>query len=885
MCAFAAQRAQADCKVQAVTFLKSNFFIADDTANNPNVGLVFTPAPNVAGNSIGLPISAEGLTERVADLLIYDDGVAPSCFQPGQTITLTYNARITIPAVTDLDVNLGAVLDIYDSCQFHPGQGSCPPVGPPFSVFSTTTVANATNGNPQTIISLAIGTFGGLPGGSPGDLTTGLEGSAIRIRNLRADATLLAGPGGLPTSPGIFARISATQGALNGTPAAVIVGDVKPIIAFGAGLRFSGTGLQNANATLANPAQFGFAENFGAAFRLPSNTGVIADIPDGATSLVFRADSVPPGVTITFPGSMSTSAQPGLLPGAGIIFTARGGQPAPCVGPGSCTAVYDTTANGAAQATLIVNTALLPDDGSTGNTPAIGVKIGSSSGFGTASISAFISPTVTKAFNGDDQAQFPLNQPCPSPVPPGQQCPTTPQYTSNTVPAGGASRQIFSGTWFTVNSVVPVAVVTPASINFGTQVIGVSGAGKTVTISNAANATALNIASIAIAGANAAEFTQTNPCPATLAPGASCAINVVFSPFSAGSRTATLVITDDAPGSPHTVALTGVSLSAAPVPVVNSLSPSVLLAGGGAFTLTVNGSGFVTGAVLRWNGSPRPTTVLGETRLTAQITADDIATASTAAIIVLNPSPGGGPSNLVSLQILPGPVPTTPFVAIVPHIVKGGGFVTKITIVNLSVNNNTLSINTIDQSGTLLEASNVGLAGSGSMRIVTSEQERFGPTIIRWMAIGSQAPIAVNVFFEISLGGGPPAIVNTVGFNDPPQLTEFTLPVEFEPKPANANIGRTVGLALANVSGQTNTVTMKLVDPNGATVAARTLTIGAYSQTAVDLAAPDLFGPVLPNANFVGTMIISATAPVSAVALLDDFGPFSAIPVIKGKPQ
>jgi hypothetical protein len=230
-------------------------------------------------------------------------------------------------------------------------------------------------------------------------------------------------------------------------------------------------------------------------------------------------------------------------------------------------------------------------------------------------------------------------------------------------------------------------------------------------------------------------------------------------------------------------------------------------------------------------------------------------------------------------------VPNTPFVAIVPHFVKGGGFVTKVTITNLSVSSNTLSINTIDQAGTLLEAGNVGLAGSGSMRIVTSESDRFGPTTIRWIAIGSQAPISVNVFFEISLSGGPPNIVNTVGFNDPPQLTEFTLPVEFEPKPANATIGRTVGLALANVSGATNTVTMKLMDPNGATVGTKTLTIGPYSQTAVDLAAPDLFGPVLPNQNFVGTMVFTATSPVSAVALLDDFGPFSAIPVIKGKPQ
>src|SRR5262249_13404768 len=38
---------------------------------------------------------------------------------------------------------------------------------------------------------------------------------------------------------------------------------------------------------------------------------------------------------------------------------------------------------------------------------------------------------------------------------------------------------------------------------------------------------------------------------------ASCAINVAFTPSATGSRTGVLTVTDDAPGSPHTVALGG----------------------------------------------------------------------------------------------------------------------------------------------------------------------------------------------------------------------------------------------------------------------------------------------------------------------------------------
>ena len=101
-----------------------------------------------------------------------------------------------------------------------------------------------------------------------------------------------------------------------------------------------------------------------------------------------------------------------------------------------------------------------------------------------------------------------------------------------------------------------------------------------------------------------------------------------------------------------------------PVPVITSLDPASAVAGGPAFTLTVNGSGFVLtngipGSIVRWNNSNRTTTYVSATRLTAMITAADIATAGTASVTVFNPAPGGGTSNAVSFAIRPvNPVPT-----------------------------------------------------------------------------------------------------------------------------------------------------------------------------------------------------------------------------------
>lgn len=86
-------------------------------------------------------------------------------------------------------------------------------------------------------------------------------------------------------------------------------------------------------------------------------------------------------------------------------------------------------------------------------------------------------------------------------------------------------------------------------------------------------------------------------------------------------------------------------------PTITSLAPSFAAAGGPAFTLTVNGANFVSGSVVRWNGNGRATTVVSATKLTAAISAADIASPGTASITVANPAPGGGVSNAVSFRV------------------------------------------------------------------------------------------------------------------------------------------------------------------------------------------------------------------------------------------
>lgn len=97
------------------------------------------------------------------------------------------------------------------------------------------------------------------------------------------------------------------------------------------------------------------------------------------------------------------------------------------------------------------------------------------------------------------------------------------------------------------------------------------------------------------------------------------------------------------------------ALCANPVPVISGLIPSSVQAGNPAFTLTVEGADFVNGAAVRWNGSDRPTRFLSTTRLAADLTAADVASAGSASVVVVNPAPGGGSSNAQTFTIAPAP--------------------------------------------------------------------------------------------------------------------------------------------------------------------------------------------------------------------------------------
>jgi hypothetical protein len=94
------------------------------------------------------------------------------------------------------------------------------------------------------------------------------------------------------------------------------------------------------------------------------------------------------------------------------------------------------------------------------------------------------------------------------------------------------------------------------------------------------------------------------------------------------------------------------------VPAITMLSPTSAAAGGNSQVLTVTGTGMTPATVITFNGSPRTTTYVSNTSVSANLTESDLFSAQVAQIIAVNPSPGGGLS-VAAIFGVDGIVPTT----------------------------------------------------------------------------------------------------------------------------------------------------------------------------------------------------------------------------------
>jgi len=81
------------------------------------------------------------------------------------------------------------------------------------------------------------------------------------------------------------------------------------------------------------------------------------------------------------------------------------------------------------------------------------------------------------------------------------------------------------------------------------------------------------VTGVVVSGSQAGDFSENNSCTAPLPPNTSCSVTAVFAPTATGARSATISISDNAPGSPHSVALSGNATGFTISPRVAVLTP------------------------------------------------------------------------------------------------------------------------------------------------------------------------------------------------------------------------------------------------------------------------------------------------------------------------
>jgi hypothetical protein len=96
--------------------------------------------------------------------------------------------------------------------------------------------------------------------------------------------------------------------------------------------------------------------------------------------------------------------------------------------------------------------------------------------------------------------------------------------------------------------------IEPLKLEFDPRPVGTSSPPMITTVTNGGS----GLVRVDDIFASGIDFTQTNSCGDSLAPGSSCQIQVIFKPATTGTRIGVLSVMVSSPGSPYYVVLTGV---------------------------------------------------------------------------------------------------------------------------------------------------------------------------------------------------------------------------------------------------------------------------------------------------------------------------------------
>ena len=178
-----------------------------------------------------------------------------------------------------------------------------------------------------------------------------------------------------------------------------------------------------------------------------------------------------------------------------------------------------------------------------------------------------------------------------------------------------------------------------------------------------------------------------------------------------------VTVSNPTPGGGISNAIPFVVNPANPVPSLSSVNPMNKAVGSVASTITVGGTNFISGSVVNFNGSPRTTTYVSATQLTATIPATDLTTVGTKNITVTNPAPGGGTSNPAVPFYVTSPSPVISSISPTMVLVGSPAFTLTVNGTNffsgLRIMLNGSAVTTTFVDSTRLNANNIKTDGAG----------------------------------------------------------------------------------------------------------------------------------------------------------------------------
>ncbi len=425
---------------------------------------------------------------------------------------------------------------------------------------------------------------------------------------------------------------------------------------------------------------------------------------------------------------------------------------------------------------------------------------------------------------------------------------------TNPAPGGGTSAAaVFTVTAPVVIPAPTIASFTPASALPGTVV--------TLTGTDFTGATALTLNGVAITG-----FTVVS------------ATSITFT-VPAGATSGTIAVTT--PSGTATSATAFTVLVPNPVPAITSLAPATAVAGAAALTLTVNGTNFISGSVVNFNGAALATTFVSATQLTAPVPATALATAGAFDVTVTNPAPGGGTSTAAVFTVTaPVVIPAPTIASFTPTnglagatvtltgtdftgataVTLNGAAITGFTVVNATTI--TFTVPAGATSGPIAVTTPGGTATSTTAFTVTVPNP--APAIT---GIAPATAVAGSAGFTLTVNGTGFLNGSVVNFNGTALTTTFVSATQLTaavPASAVASAGSfQVTVTNAAPGGGTSAGVAFVVTAAAPTIASFTPTSGGPS-TAITITGTNFTGA---TAVTIGTFAVASFTVVSATSI------------------